>query len=332
MTNYREVKAINKSSMDTYEDAYQDFVNWWVNNVPIPSRSEDFFNLGSAIDVLITRPKDYENEFTVFRGTAPTGQMMSFCNALAELSKATDAPLPVSTFYQSAYDKVGIKGSKLETVAGKFEGSFIPYYEFLTNTGGKTALSLEQAAKAAKIVEEVKENRFTSPFVNVQNDDDNEVWNQLEIYTSYRDIPLKGALDRVLINHKKQIVQPIDFKSSSNIIDFQGSYYKYRYYRQGSYYTYLLERWLQEKGYKGYKILPFLFVVYSTTGGQHWCYRMTEKDLADARFGGETPAGRQIKGWEDILKEIDVMGKWNEWAFPYEVHVNHGIIPLNIFK
>lgn len=328
---YREVKAINKSSMDIYEDDYQTFVNWWVNNQPIPSRGEEFFSLGSAIDVLITRPQDYENEFAIFRGVAPTAQMMAFCNALADFSASSDAPLPVGTFYQQAYDKVGIKASKLETIVSKFEGQFLPYYTFLTTSGDKTVLSIEQASKAGRIVQELRENRFTAPIVNAENTDNYEVHNQVEIYSSYKGIPIKGALDRVLISHKKKIIQPIDFKSSSDIFNFERSYSKYRYFRQGSFYSHLLKSWVEGSNYADYTILPFMFVVCSTTGGQHWMYRMHEDDVAGARFGGDTQ-GYKIKGWQEILDEIVYMTEKGEWAFPYEAQINNGIIELNIFK
>ena len=152
------------------------------------------------------------------------------------------------------------------------------------------------------------------------------------MYGRYKGLPLKGAVDKVLVSHKNKTIQPLDLKTSYNVLGFRDSYYKYRYYRQGSYYTFLIEQWAKEQGWADYTILPFIFIVCSTSGGQHWLYKMSEFDIVRARTGGDTKWNYPIKGWEQILGEIKQLSEWNEWAYPYECQVNDGVMELNIFK
>lgn len=319
--------------MGVYEDDYQSFVNYWVSNIALPRKSDESLTMGSAVDVLLTKPEEFDSQFIIYTGQTPTGQMLSFCQEMAKLSEQPDVCFSINE--QTAYDKVGIKGSKLETVIAKYE-PFKPYTEFLINRENKHVLSIEQSSKAHKIVEELKMNKYTAPFVNAKADETHEVHNQLELYNNWEQdgvvLSLKGALDRVLVSHEKKIIQPIDFKTSFNVLQFDHSYFKYRYYRQASYYTYLLARWAEERGLGDYKIPNFMFVVCSTSGGQHWLYRQASNDLVEARLGGETYGGYKIKGWEQILNEIVFLTKSREWAFPYEAQTNNGIIELNIFK
>lgn len=312
--------------MSVYEDDYPAFLAYWLGNQPLPKKSDEFLTMGSIIDTLITRPQDYDNDFIIFTGEAPTApQMVQFCSKLAGLYTPG---LPLDSYYQLAYDAVGIKTPKLEGFITKFE-LYKDYFNFLVNRGNKIVLTTEQASKAGRIVEQLKTNPYTKDLVNAQGEG---VYNQLEVYSERNGLRLKGAIDRVLISHKKKTILPIDFKSSYDVRHFSQSYYKYRYYRQGSYYRYLLSMWARDQGYKDYIILPFRFVVCSTSGGTHWQYVMGDMDIAAAQEGGITSWGYLVKGWREILTEIEYMRDNKEWNYPYECQVNNGIIELNIFK
>lgn len=330
MSDYRSVRAVNNSLMGVYEDDYSAFVAHWVGKQPLPRKDEEYLTLGTMVDTLLTKPDDYDELFTTFEGKTPTAPLMlKFCN---ELKKLYSIGMPLDGYYPLAYRAAGINTPKLEGFVERF-GEYRPYFDFLVSSERKTVISKEQDGQARLIVEQLKTNPYTRDIVNAQNTETGVVFNQMELYGDYRGIRTKGALDRVLISHRSETVQPIDFKTSYNVLDFKNSYYKYRYYRQGSYYTFLLREWLDANGFEDYRILPFMFVVCSTSGGQHWRYRMTERDLEMAECGGETTWGYPIKGWRTILDEMWHMTNVSkEWAFPYECQVNDGVMQLNIFK
>lgn len=333
-SDYRSIKAISNSLMGVYEDEYGTFLSYWVYNKPLPGKSTSSLTIGSLIDTLLTRPEDYEKMFCSFDGLVPTGQMDLFCR---ELAKHPDYS------YEDAYKAVGFKRDKLENIVEKFQ-LYKDYLGFLvaSNLLGLNVVDKEDDAKAKRIVAELKLGKYTSDVVNMDNSVPGiDVYYQLELFNrinpfelQYPDIGIdvKGALDKVIVDHNREIIYPIDYKSSFNTDQFDESYVKYRYYRQGSFYTHLLKLWAVEQGFANYRIAAFAFVVCSTGGGKHYIYKMDSNDLIKAEWGGELLDGTQIKGWRNILFEIAYLDKLGSWEYPYKAVHNNGVVPLQIFK
>lgn len=331
-TDYRSIRAISNSIMGVYEDDYESFVRYWVYNQSLPQKSDASLSLGSAIDTLLTRPDEFNDIFIVYNAPAPTGQMQAFCFALANAYDESATAPP----YQLAYEVAGFKRDTLPKVLERFE-PFKQYYQFLIDSKEKAVLTAEQAARAFQIVSELKAAKYTSGPVNTEPQPGVlDVYNQLELMATIdiggQVLPLKGALDRVIVDHLERRILPFDFKSSFNSDGFESSYVKYRYYRQGSYYTYLLQKWAEEQGIGHYKIARFVFIVCSTNRGRHYLYQMTDVDLRAAEFGGMLQSGYKIKGWRQILEELAWLQNNNNWDYPYEAQVNGGVVPLNVFK
>lgn len=330
-SDYRSIKAVSNSLMSVYEDDFSAFVRYWVYDQDLPSKSDDSLVMGSAIDTLLTRPEEFEDKFIIYSGISPTGQMLQFCYALANTNIDGLGP-----DYQMAYNTVGFKRDTLEKVKEKFE-SFRSYFKFLLDSKGKGVLSNEQADKAKLIVQELSEGQYTKHPVNARSIPGKlDVYNQLELKSEWRShkqvLPIKGALDRVIVDHGRKFVVPIDFKSSFDSLNFEYSYVKWRYYRQGSFYSYLLRQWLDDQGLQDYTIGKFLFVVCSTSRGRHFTYQMSETDINAARNGGLIQYGYKIKGWKEILNEICYLQGKDSWDYPYEAIINNGIVPLNVFR
>jgi hypothetical protein len=324
--NYRNTKAVSNSIMGIYEDDFKSFVRYWVDGIPFPERKDDALTMGSVIDTLLTTPEEFNHRFITYQGEAPRGQMLTFCNALASL------PGKMEDNYQAAYNTVGYKrkSDTLEVIIGRFQ-PYIKFYEYSKQSGSKTVLTLDQINKATTIVEELTWGTYTRKFTNAKTTDTKTVYNQLELFTHRLGIPVKGALDRVIVDHENKTVQPLDFKSSYNVEEFPTSYVKWRYYRQGSFYTDLLGDWMGEQGLSDYTILPFIFIVCSTSGGKHYLYEQSQNDIEKAKVGGELTNGTRVKGWEEILNELNYLTN-TDWEFPYNAVINRGLIPLNIFK
>lgn len=330
--SYRDVKAISNSSLGVYEDDFDTFVRYWVHDEPFPDKKDDSLVMGSAIDVLLTRPEEFDDTFIVYKGKTPTGQLLSFCYALFNIH---DPEKELADYYQDAYNQVGFKRDTLVKVIERFQ-PFRSFFDFLVDSKDKAVLSLEQSAKAHIIVQELKENEYTRGIVNARSRANVDVYNQLELTSVHfyknQVIPVKGALDKVIVNHEKKIIIPVDFKSSFNAQNFEYSYVKWRYYRQGSFYTHLLEKFMEEKGIQDYEVKKFTFVVCSTTRGKHFTYQMSQTDIDAAREGGIIQYGYRIKGWRELLDEIAYLQALGKWDYPYEAAVHNGVIPLNVFK
>ena len=108
----------------------------------------------------------------------------------------------------------------------------------------------------------------TSQYMSNESSRDVEIINELPILWSIKrnpdaDVLMKSKLDKVIIDHKNQTIQPIDLKTTSSPTDFfKSSYIKYKYYYQAGLYSHaLIYKQIKKKWCKGYKILDFLFIV-----------------------------------------------------------------------
>lgn len=315
--------------MGIYEDDFKSFSRYWAYGTPLPEKRDDALTMGSIIDTLLTTPEEFNDRFIIYQGNAPKGQMLSFClNLASSIGKPEDN-------FQTAYNAVGFKRDDITKVIERFE-PYRAYYDYLLKIQGKQVLTIEQHAKAHIIVDELTHGKYTRPYVIARTRNDEkahlEVFHQLELYESFQGLDIKGALDKVILNHKTKTITPIDFKSSYSVEGFRDSYIKWRYYRQGSFYTYLVTEWALKKGLGDYRMIPFRFIVCSTSGGKHYIYQMDSCDLDKARSGGYIKTGTYIKGWEPILNEILYLQNLGDWEYPYEAVINNGVIPLNIFK
>lgn len=328
-SNYQAIKAISNSLLGLYEENFKAFVNYWVNDYPIPQKKEGALTLGSAIDTLLTRPNEFNDKFIVYNALAPTGLMLNFCNALAEIDGPPD--------FKKAYEAVGFKRDPYEKVVENFS-KYRDYYDFLTKSKSRVVLTAEQASIAQTVVSELRTSKYTKGPVNQETDKEGlvDVFHQLEIVSTYvKDdicLPVKGALDKVTVDHLRKTIYPFDYKSSFNSENFEESYYKWKYFRQGSFYRFLLENWKKEKGWEDYKIAPFVFIVCSTNGGAHSLWQMSSVDTEKAEYGGTLKNDISVKGWRTLLDEIAWLTKNNNWSYSYIVQKNKGIVPLNIFK
>lgn len=327
-TNYRDIRAISNSLMTLYEEDFPSFVNYWRYGLAWPNKETTSLKLGSAIDTLLTTPELFKERYIIYQGYAPKGQIGMFCDALTSMC---NAPEDCDKYYKSAYDSVGFKrkSDTLEKVIERFE-PYKKYFEYMIAKQDKTVLTLDQASKIALIVEELTEGRYTKEIVTTKTDENKIVFNQLELKYTIGGIEVKGALDRVIVDHRSKRIYPYDFKSSYNVEDFKNSYIKYRYYRQGSFYSHLLSYWAKENGWN-YIIEPFTFIVCSTTGGKHYLYRMSTDDIIAAEQGGMI-GDVDVKGWDTILNEISYMTEKDLWEYPYEVLTNNGVILLKAFR
>jgi hypothetical protein len=326
--SYRSIKAISNSLMGTYEEDFPAFVSYWVYNKPLASKSTLSLTRGSLIDTLLTCPEEFNTRYSVYDGKAPKGQMESYCRTLARLTKGKEI---TDEMCLSAYEEVGFKRDKIETVKKEFE-EYQEFYDALIACDKCEVVTKVEHERVRQKYLELSTGLYTRNIVNAKTDSKQEVFHQLELVSTLLNVKVKGALDKVIVNHLERKIYLIDYKTSSNILEFEKSYFKYNYFRQGSFYTDLILDWMRVNGWEDYTIEPFVFVVCSTTSSKHFCYQMTEIDIEYAKYGGTTRDSIEIKGWYQILEEIKWMTKTNNWLYPYKVSSNNGIVPLNIFK
>lgn len=333
-SSYRIVKAVSNSTLTEFESDIRTFRDWWLFDTPFKEQDDEYLTLGSIVDTKLTNKEEFNNKYYVFKEVPPKPQMVTFCRNLLPIYNPKEN---IEEQLQIAYNLSNIKSPGFENTKEKFNTECEKYFSALLDSIGKTVITAQQYKEANKIAEELKSNEFTSEIINAISTNDLHVFNQLEIYTYYKahngvKIPVKGALDKVIIDHSNRTVYPYDLKTSSSLNEFIGSYIKYRYYRQASYYSNLLRSWMVEQGIGNYRLADFKFIVASTNGGGAYLYKVSRSDIMRSMTGGITALGLKYKGWKQLLDEIGWHIETGKWDYPYEVYRNNGILTLSAFK
>lgn len=325
--SYRNKKAISNSLMNTYLTDFKDFVSYWKYGDPIERKIDDSLSLGIMIDTLLNEGREgLDEKVMIFDGKAPTGQMLKFVEYLSGT---------VDQNFEVAYEMTKEwNGGKLRDSLDTFKDKFKPhedYYKTLIEAN-KIVVATDFINLAEQRVLELKTNDYTKLLINLESSKNIDVYKSLEIFSQYENLPIKGALDKVIVDHKKKRIIPLDYKTSAFALGFRSTALKYSYYRQGSFYTYLLEKWKIDNNLENYEITPFMFIVISTTQPNiHFLSRMNSNDINVGRYGGFTKLDREIKGWQEVLNEISYLTKKDQWTYPYEIVINNGIMDLDLF-
>lgn len=342
---YNEKIAVSNSVLSEFEKSTKKFRDWWKDGVKFKEDEEDegsdSFLLGTLVDILLTRKDKFYDIYYVFTEKAPKPQMEKFCRKLARMWPENPKelnPEDLNLIYKLAYDETGFGRDSFENVMERFKLEGVSFFNALIVSKNKKVISIEDYNKAVLMVDELTTNEFTKDIVNVDSvSEDIEILHQLEIFDEYIaengiSIPIKGQLDKVILDHQNKIAYPIDYKTSLGIHHFaRMSYLKYKYFRQASFYSMMLQRWLHKKGYTDYIVAPFKFIAVSSVGQGAYRFRVSEADLQAAAIGGTSKTGYYYKGWVNLLEEISWHIANDKWDYPYEVYINNGEIELNEF-
>lgn len=336
---YRDVRAFSQSSLKLLDFNPQKF--YWDEYRWVMGESEERKNdpptdpmiLGTIVDILLTRPNDLEKEF-VWLSDPPTGQLKAFIDSFWKFEQqGADAGQSAT----QAYSEVGIKQSKLETMVTKFQDEGLPYYNSLKKAVGKALVSAEVLLKAKTLVKEMLEDEFMGSVLLQEDAMEHlnewiEVHYQLEIYYFIDNIPVKALLDKVIVDHLKKTVQPLDVKTCGEN-SFMEAFAKRRYDIQGAFYTDALRHWMVKQGLEDYNILPFQFHVAFTNerGIKPQIWQMGTYDYYGGRYGIDRPGLKRVRGYQQMITDLKWHMKENKWKYPREVYMKRGIRELNYY-
>lgn len=269
---------------------------------------------GSAVDILLTEGLEaFEDQVYLHTDNFPTGKVLTLADTIfkkfqeTELDNifkfaTTDMCLETMNeidFYSNMVD--------IEAKIKKFNfNDFWNYLKMLSIKDKKIVLDFTEYTTIKRIVESLRYNKFTSPYTQLIPKKDEEIFNQLEVYWEIYNEPIKCKLDRVIINHTNKTIQPIDFKTTGDsTASFKKSILKFKYNYQASIYTEGVNIYFKSLIEKGYKVLPFIFIVETTIPefiGTPRIFEIDSKTIELSAIGG-TINGEYYKGWKEIVKD-----------------------------
>jgi len=349
--DYRNVRAFSQSSLKLLDFNPQVFYNqeyrWVMGEIERPQDDPtDAMVLGTIVDALLTQPAELDRQF-IFVKEVPSGQLKQFIDTFYNLEQIAIEDGTVldhgSTrlLAKEAYDEVGFKRDKFETVVARFESEGLVYYNALRNSSGKRIVLQEVKDKAKALVKMLEDDEYTGPIIKQKSvhpfdvafiGDHIEVFDQLAIYWEEHGLKFKALLDKVVVNHTKKTVQPYDIKTTGSS-DFGDAFGNYRYDLQGAFYTDALHHFMDQQGWKEYTIKAFVFIVAFTNekgiGPQLW--QMGTYDYYAGRYGMSRPKLKEVKGYQALVSDLLWHIKENRWKYPREVYLKNGLRELNYY-
>jgi len=312
---YRKKEAINYSSLSALATSPQAYIARDDREI-IPA-----FRKGSAVDCLLTTPDDFHSDFYVMNvPKMPSEMMMKY---IEELFNTED--------HGKAYLASGYK-LKQEKIQEKFEVEGKAYYDGLKDARGKTILSYDEYTHIQMAVNQVKEGDFTSSYFDGNWGEDTHIMYQYPIYWEIEKHACKSLLDLLVIDHEKKEIFPIDLKTTGkSALNFRSAFMKWKYYLQASFYTDAVHFWKNnDSDLVDYTIRNFKFIVVETMGeNPPVIYEATENDLKIGREGGQDQYGNHIKGYMNLVQDLEYHEKSGNWDFPREVYENNGVAILD---
>lgn len=293
---------------------------------------------GSVVDVLLTCPEKFNDEFYVMQSTKPASDMMAtFCEIYAETNNI-----------EKAYNESNFKIS-VDRVLSKFETEGKDYYESLIKSKGKKVIDINMMFAANQTVTMLKSNSFTK--IYFQESDNIEILKQFPIIWKENIYKLptnkytvetifKGIIDIIRIDHKLKTIEIIDIKTGAE--GFRKSLWKYKLYLQAAMYYYGLKEFIKDTDLKDYEVLNTKFIYCdSNLYYPPIVYKMTDYDLMYAKnsyytkFSSNSDQNSipklKYKGYERLASELIWHLNNNQWDYPYEVYQSNGEIELDLF-
>lgn len=329
---YREIKALSQSSLKLLDQSpkyfYDTVERWLIGEIELPQDDPSSAQIvGDMVDIRLTKSlEELTNKYSSVTN-APTGQMLDFVNESYRLIKLGVNPKEAA---QQAYNTVGIKRDSLEKMMERFKIEGKLYYDSLVRAENKKVVPDNYFSLSERMVNDLREDRFTSKYVNQVSDFNIEVYHQVELQYEIGGVETKGMIDKLIIDHKAKTILPIDYKTSSEA-NFRKSFIQYRYDIQAALYTELVR-----EGYPifikldGYELLPFMFIVCFSIQRNPEVWIVSENDLRVGREGG-VRQGIVYKGYEQLIEDYKWHKHTGQWKYKKEVYDNQGVRILDCY-
>ena len=225
--------------------------------------------------------------------------------------------------YKIAYDRVikNFIGSDAEI-----------YYEEIreVRSKGLTVVSIQDVSNSEKIVEQLRNDPFVGPIVNITSSARYDVYNQFQVEgVEYNGLLLKGMFDKVIVDHQEQVIQIYDLKCTWAVENFYKEYYLYRRGDiQAGVYLHLANHIFADLVEDGYIVAPPAFIVCDSMGYHSpLVYTLTYDDIDEA-FDGYEYRGLKYVGIKDIVEDLKWAKENDIWNISRKNYLNGGHVNL----
>lgn len=335
---YRAIVMDSSSSLKDFDKDRKKYYRRYVLGEKIEDEETKALTMGRVVETKLMEPELFDDRFfPSVCETTPTEGMLKFVEALYKYTKeATNEEGEVTrTFEELSRDAYVDSGYKIayEAVMKKFMGSEAEvYYQEIreVRTKGLTVISIRDATNAERIVEQMQNDPFIGPIVNLTSSAKYDVFNQLQISdVSIGGLKMKGMLDKVIVDHDMKTIHIYDLKCTWAVENFYREYYLYRRgdIQAGVYYILALHHF-DDLVKEGYTVKAPSFIVCDS--GAYYSpliYDLGNDDIVEAMNGFEYK-GTKYKGIIDIIEDIKWAKEMDVWNISRNNYLSGGRVKI----
>lgn len=324
--SYSLLKELSSSPRDAYSMLQGD------------KRSSLALDFGSLVDTMISNPEDVERDFAVFSGTIPTDKMYDVSLKYVELYKDAGEEPDEDSIALNARAEIGYQSNwKNETFLTKFKEACGDFVTFILYNSDKIFVDRGTYDKALQLVTYTKQSQFLQHIFNPEPN--TEVLFQVPIFVNTTKFDGKILIDCVVIDHNEKTITPYDFKTYEG--SFVTNYYKYKYYYQEVWYSFILHTLTDPNFYIDvdlpeamkvllgglYRVEKFKFIAIDKSFNRTPIIYQSYKNVSnDVMFEGRLDRGLvsfiKVKAIGDLIEEFSYRMKNDNWVEDYDMLIN----------
>ena len=325
---YRQDSALSYSTLAKYERGGYDSLNTLFDRVESPS-----LLYGSLVDTLVTGTKEeFEERYLVCDFPDISDTIIKIVKDLFFkyshiYSSILDIPNDnmLEVLNNLAYQNNWKPETRCKVIKEKGE----EYYNLLYLSQTKEIVSMKDYEDALAAYDALKNSEATKWYFQPDNPFDGiERHYQLKFKGEYKGIPIRCMFDGLIVNHEEGTIQPYDLKTTKNVIEFEDSFYKWKYFIQAQMYAEILKQNIAKDEYfSKFKILEYKFIAI-------------DRKLMPIVFNfpntfGKVPLyykGTWYRNWRKGIVELNWHLTHPEVKMPYKMYVdyinNNGVLNL----
>lgn len=305
----KEYRDIKKPSYSLFSDiakaeALMPGSGYLVPTLPKNLNIQDELGIicGAVVDYDITENRDPDNLFILKK--KPADKMKIMIKSLKTNRKLL--PYPNALLAPQNYDMLN-RTAEAFSYKKKYDDrikgfqNYSEYIDVLFNNDNPFIISEYDYTSCKKLAAKLKSDY---PMIVTPDLYNLEMYTQVKLEGIVNDLPIKGMLDFIFINHFKKKIVPFDLKTGYHTATKfrDGAYLDWRYYIQHALYFRLLKQEISKHpGLADYEIMDFQFMYGSRSVFDTTIYTVNLQDDENA-MNGFTERGETFIGVNDLIE------------------------------
>ena len=337
MIDYQTISALNQSTLKQILISPKAYIKAKERQLSKVQSSEQHFIFGSVVDMMLTESKeDFDKKYAVIPDDTGVSEVVAKIikgiyddvSYLVEEKILEDYKSEILEYCK--YEQYQPRW-KDETRVNKIIEQGAKYFDILKESGTRSIITETEYAKAINCVMALRTDKYTSKYCQKKsNNPDIEIIDKHVIVFDYQGLEFKGELDRVIVNHKDKTITPIDFKTTSkSVLNFEKSFWHFRYDFQAAVYTLGLSLDKSEKFEKyykdGYSFKPMLYIVVETfLNNPPMVFEISKTAINTGLYGNVDKVPKineNLEGFQKAIKRFKYATENDAWDYPMEYDI-----------